>query len=207
MPTNGNPQVKRTKPQRAADLVLLMQWAAKGLQQQEMADQLSKLRNYHVTQQTISRDMKEVVKIYHQMAGEELGAARGRVLASLEVRRREAFAAWERSKEAATKQTMTVDGVIDDAAGSKAKGRKGKKTNVTEAQCGDPAFLSRLHEIDQEIARLLGLYAAERMEHSGPNGEPISIYLPQKGSVISEPTGGLVAIALPEKGKTNVESH
>lgn len=159
---------KRTKSQRALDIVLIEEWNLKGWTQTKMAEELSKLRPYSVTQQTIAYDLKTLTEQWKQQSIGSREEKAQREIKGIELQEREVWMAWEKSKQDAVRKAVE----ITNGTGA---GAKEKKSATTEGQCGDPAFQRLLIELRTQKAKLLGLDAPTRQEISGPAGAPVEI--------------------------------
>ena len=113
----------------------------KGLTQAEIAGRLS------VTQPTVSNDLKAIRAAWRQASLRDFDASYSEQLEMLRLIQREAWAAWERSKEPA--HTAVIDGA--DA------GEPSKTRQTIKRQAGDYRFLEQLQKSLAVSRALLGL--------------------------------------------------
>lgn len=196
-------QQKRTAAQRAADLVIVERETLRGTTQSQLVELLAKQRPYKLSRQMIGYDQKDLERRWVTSATNNIVAARSKSIAALEEQRRELWAAWEKSKADATSRTTERPALApaEKPAKGKKKGeqsdveRDGKERVTVEQQCGDPAYMRLILDIEKRIADLRGLDAPVRQDFTSagqplPSGSPtqIVIYLPQK--VVPDENGG-----------------
>lgn len=114
-----------------------------GATQMQIADELG------VSQATISRDIKAIHEAWRESALVDFDDAKARELARIDKLEREAWDAWEDSKQARKRVTAT------------SKGGKGFDTDnarvVTENQSGDPRFLNQIERCIKLRVAIFGL--------------------------------------------------
>lgn len=93
----------------------------------------------------------------------------------------EAWEAWERSKKNSvrTTQRQRAMPIVEEGGGIPSTTTDGvsvvsmEQEQMEESQTGDPRFLELINKLSSERRKMLGLYAPEKLELSGTNGEPI----------------------------------
>jgi hypothetical protein len=200
---------KRNELQKVADLALMEKWHLDGMTQWQIKERLNKIRPYQISRQQVNQDMQKLQTRWLAAMVTDIGAARAKMVQSLDARRREIVKAWEKSKRDA--QTVTVESYGGGEAQEPSPGQDpqeddngGKRKVTTEGQCGDPAFQRLLLDIDAQIAKLLGLNAPEKRELTGKDGSALTVfYLPKK-----DEDDAVVApeVELPPKQPDDVEA-
>jgi hypothetical protein len=140
-----------------------------------------------VRQCTISQDLKAIREQWRASAIRDFDLAREVELKKLDRMEREAWAAWERSKQ--PQQSATTEDVDHS--------RKTRRT--VENRDGDPRFLEMVHKCVTSRCTILGLNATPRLEISN-DGDSIS---ERRDRVVT------IALALGERaraGDTGTES-
>lgn len=140
----------------------------KGIKRQrELAEQVK------VDQKTISRDLAVIRQRWRESAVQDWNEAVGEELDRLSQIEREAWEAWQKSRQA--KET-TTDETITDQDGEVTTGADGtpiayttettKHTLKVEDLYGDPRFLLIIQNCVKERCKILGLYAPEKREEN-----------------------------------------
>lgn len=160
--------VHRTPAQRAADLVLIEQWALEGYQMRQMEDKLAAVRPYRLGFRSIWLEVRRLHKMWEQEAVAMVDANKNQMLGVLRKQEVELWIAWEKSKTEVTKQTLTKR---EGGTG----GAKDMKSAVKVSAYGDPAIMRLILDVQRQKAELLGLNAAKKTELSGPNGGAIPV--------------------------------
>ena len=120
-----------------------------GMTQAEIASRLN------LTQQQISLDIKAIRKNWMESSIRDFDAIKAEQLAKIDNLEREAWIAWNASREDAVAiKQFEVDGVS-------------RYETVTKGQSGDPRFLQIIQDCIRERLKIIGAYSAERREHSG----------------------------------------
>ena len=171
-------QPKRTREQRERDLVEIGRLCLKGYSQAEIAEVLNAdpARGYTITQQTISRDVAEIRKRWeaeYKASRNALVAEQLRRLADIE---RQAHEEWERSKLNWSGKAQRVKGQASDGAG-KVRPNEVEQTTKEEGRLGDPRYLDVLLKAIDRKAKLLGLDAPAKMDHTLAVADPLADYL------------------------------
>ena len=168
---------KRSKAQRANDLIFTQSKVLRGWPHWKIAQALSEGHPYTLTRQQIQRDVKKLELGWLKEAAKGVADARAREIHVLEELHQELWVAWERSCKDAQTQAVEETSGQPDAANAKGDGQKPKrKKKVTlKGQCGDSSIAGRIIEVRARIAKLRGLDAPERTELSGPGGKPVEV--------------------------------
>ena len=107
--------------------------------------QLAIAEELSVSQPTISTDLKALQQEWLELASQDVELARAKMWAELEMVKREACKAWERSQQPA--ETYVVSGQSEN--------RQMRRTR--KQQHGDPRFLELVRKTIDQQAELLGL--------------------------------------------------
>jgi hypothetical protein len=159
---------KRKPAEREADLLETAQRYARGESYREIAAVINSHRTYQLSHQTISKDVVEILKRWRATAAAEISEAKAAELLRINQLEREAWMAWERSKEdAQRRKSVRTGGDTPDRV----------ELNV-EGQCGDPRYLQQVQWCIERRCKLLGLDAPTKQEVGGLGGGPIVIELP-----------------------------
>lgn len=141
----------------------------KGHSQAEIA------RKYGLTQSQISQDLKAIRKEWRNSRVRNFDDLVDEALQKIDKREREAWEAWEKSKE----------DYIKKATKQKGKGGSDKpdyqEVVTTEYKAmGDPRYLTIIGQCERDRMELLGHSAAKKIEVSGKDGEAVGVmvYLP-----------------------------
>jgi hypothetical protein len=166
---------KRTPGHKAADMLFIEKQHLRGKGVREIAEMLSKERPYTLSHSQVALDLKKLRELWRKEAIGLVSEERQRALRKFDILESECWEAWDKSKQAKTRTTLT----------KKSKGAKGDapaagpgediKSAVSMSSPGDPAFVGKILEIHDRRARLLGLDAPSKHEHGGPDGGPIPI--------------------------------
>jgi hypothetical protein len=136
--------------QRVAELYL------QGWQQEAIAAELA------IRQPMVSEDLAKIRQAWRESAIRDFDAARDLELARLDRIEREAWAAWERSKQPS--QSATVNG----EAGSQTAKRTVKHQN------GDPRFLDIALRCNEARRQILGIDSPLKLAETTPDGQPLT---------------------------------
>lgn len=172
--TDGRGHRKRNKAQVDADRLLVERWHLSGKTVPTIIELLAGMRPYTLSESQVYADINRLRARWREEAIVERTTAMGEVLRSLRRQEEELWAAWERSKEGVTRTTLSKSARPAGTEGGSATERE-VKTGVKESSAGDSTYMRLILDIQQERAKLLGLYAPVKQEHSGPNGGPIPV--------------------------------
>lgn len=151
---------KRTHHQIQRDRQLIADWYCQGETQAAISDRLNAKRDYDLSQQTISNDIKAIQAAWLKSSLRDFDALRAEQLGKIDRLEREYWRGWERSCEAV--ETTRKEG--GPASGVE------KVVKVSKEQVGDQKFLEGVErQIDRRI-KLLGLDAPQRIAVTDPTG-------------------------------------
>lgn len=154
---------KRTEVQRERDLLFIEPLLARATPYVKIAELLSSERGYDLTDRTISRDARTLMKRWRDEAVSDVALMKARELKRLEAVEAEAWRAFERSCEPAVKTTLSVaplsPATVDasDEGISAGRGRRECGKKETQTRDGDPRFLSIVILASSKRVELLGL--------------------------------------------------
>lgn len=169
MPFSAAPQYRRSKEERAADLLWLERKFLRGTtSSRKLAPLLAAERSYALGWRTIENDLKLLRGQWEEQLGQARKNALANQLSALREIESEIWAAWERSKGESTESNIRKESGGDASSASGTVTSLKKKSNA-----GDPQFTRQLVEVRKQIAELLGINAPVRAEISGPDGGPI----------------------------------
>jgi hypothetical protein len=174
--TDGRGHRKRNKAQVDADRLLVERWHLSGKTVPWIIVELAKMRSYTLSESQVYADINKLRSKWRQEALAERTTAMGEILRSLRRQEEELWEAWEKSKNGISKQTLSRE----TPAVKKGKDAVAKETKsaTTESSHGDSTYMRLILDIQQERARLLGLYAPIKQEVTGANGGPIQVQTP-----------------------------
>lgn len=158
---------KRTEAQRAIDLHFIEQAHIRGKSVAAITVELNAQRPYTLSPSQIAQDLGDIQKLWQAATIAEHDVMRKRELAGLAEQEAELWEAWEKSKKETIKQ------VVEQRSGRK-RGQKSTTQRIEkEIKHGDPAYMRLILEVRLRRAKLVGLDSAEKMEHTGADGEPL----------------------------------
>lgn len=172
---------KRSKFQIERDRQQIADWYCQGLTQAVIAERINadEEREYTLTQQMISYDLKQVQKAWLKSALRDFDEARAQELAKIDRLEREYWRGWERSCENAETVVTKSKGVVkqykDEARGKLMTERPAEVNQTSKGQAGDPRFLAGVERCIERRCKLLGLDAPEKREVTGKDGGPLLI--------------------------------
>jgi hypothetical protein len=165
---------KRTPAQREADLVLMQEWHVEGLTYRQIADKLVEIgRPYKLSFGMVRNELKKIEKLWREQAIDKVEHEKMRMLYGLKKQERELWAQWEASKKPKTRQTLTKTTGASGKEGAPAAPERETKQGVQESTTGNPAFMNMLLANYDRRAKLLGLDAPSKNEHTGKDGGAI----------------------------------
>ena len=122
---------------------------------------------------TVCKDLKVLNERWKEITLIDLDVAKGKLLDELNDLKHNYWEAWEQSKEEAKTKTIKAK------SNNTGQPLPSTQTLRTEDQCGDPRYLQGIEKCLQETAKILGLYAPQKMQHSGDKDNPVIFYLPK----------------------------
>lgn len=143
----------RTKQKRESDLERIARLYLRGVRQVDIAAKVG------ISQQQVSYDLKELQRRWQANAIEAISEAKSRELARIDNLEREYWRAWGDSRK------VKIETFTDIRRG----------TYQTIKRDGAPSYLAGVQWCIEQRCKILGIYAATRNEHSGPNGKPIPV--------------------------------
>ena len=183
------PGAKRSPAQRAADYAFERECDSAGMSHEEIAAELSRIRPYTLTRQSVDTDFKKVFALYRNAAVADLTAHRQREIEIAEWLYRDLMRQWKRSCQDATTNTLEIAVGPDGkplptpvpAKGAKGpatpEAKPGKHRATKKGQCGDSSLAGRIVDVRARIAKLRGLDAPEKSETvlTGKDGGPVEV--------------------------------
>lgn len=166
----------RTKTERVIALEEVARLDRRGYNQFQIADLLG------VTQQQVSYDLKAIRKQYAEATIATRAEYVAEKIEQLREVEREAWAAWDRSKENHERTTETTEKVEQPVAapsastettlGPEGGGNRLKTIIMKEGRLPESAYLQTIIACHKEEAALRGLYPPIKHKHSGDEDEP-----------------------------------
>ncbi len=153
------PKVERSKAQKTADMLTVMEMTLKGYQQHEIAKRLG------IARSTVSYDLQKAYKMYLGKITSKVDEIKKRELAKLDLIESELWELYEASKKTAVRTTTKTVG----KGGKDGKTIEASQVEVTqteEARIGDASILTQIVGVIDKRAKLLGLEKIQ-VEHSG----------------------------------------
>lgn len=149
---------QRSETEREADRRAISELYLKGWNQTDIAAELG------IDQSTVSRDCKVLKAEWAKQRNGLVDEFEGKYRFIY----RESIAAWERSLLNAE---TTIQEMIE-GEGSNGSNRL-KASTKKEGQSGNPALLAQAQAALKAIREMFGVDAAAKVEHSGPQGQPL----------------------------------
>lgn len=179
---------KRTAAQKLHDAILIAELKLKQWTEHEITAEVNRRADgaYTLTRSQIHQDIEKLEDEWRARAAVKIDLLKGRQLAALDYAEKELWAAWERSKGEQISRSLSVDKAITPEGAqdpevpegdkilpkTKSGGRSTNKVNRKNG-LGVPNFIALILQIHDRRAKLLGLDAAIKHEHSGPEGKPL----------------------------------
>ncbi len=143
----------------------------RGHKQQEIADQLG------VTQPIVSKDLAAIQAEWQRLRVADMDQLKRLELERIDRREREAWDAWERSKQpTVTEKLATAEDSVGSAAADGTQEKPGaaklettkRVERTTVSSAGNPRFLEIVEGCVQQRCKILGLFAAEKQTFELP---------------------------------------
>ena len=151
---------KRTPDEVMRDRADIARMRLDGLTQTQIAEEITRLRDYSLSQQTIALDLKAVRDGWLNSSIDNYDKTRQIELTRLEQEEKFAIGAWYRSAKKGRKKertrTRTTDGKPFEEF---------MQETEEEESAGNPAFLQRLESIRQRRCAILGFDSWQRSEN------------------------------------------
>lgn len=157
VPSTRPPGVKRSKQQRLDDRAKIADLRLRGYHYGDIA------RAVGCSSKLVQSEMRVLEKQWREEASEDIAAIKARELHKLDKLEAEAWQAWERSKRSTRKVVADKEGL-----------RRERTSNT-----GDPRYMSIIHNIGQQRARLMGLDAPVKFAPTTPGGEALDLRTPE----------------------------
>jgi transposase len=151
---------KRTEEEALRDRADIARLRLDGLTQAEIAAEISKLRDYKISPQTVCNDLKEVRSAWMSTSLENYEQTRAIELARLDQEERFAIAGWERSlRSKVSKKERTRTGTNDGKPFEEFM-----QETDEEVRDGNPVYLARLESIRKRRCEILGFASWQKSE-------------------------------------------
>ena len=151
---------KRTADEALRDRADVARMRLDGLTQSQIAEEITRLRSYSVSQQTITADLKAVRDEWLNISIDNYDKTRQIEITRLEQEEKFAIGAWYRSTIKGKKRERTRTGTTDGKPFEEFM-----QETEEEESAGNPAFLQRLESIRQRRCAILGFNAQQRSEN------------------------------------------
>lgn len=152
---------RRTTLERERDLDAISKQYLHGVTQAQIAE------NFNVSQQQISRDLKELRNRWLKSSLANLDALKAQELAKVDALEKEYWDAWNRSiGERKRKSTERATANGED---------KNKASIITEEMIGDPRYLEGVQKCIERRCKLLGLDSPDRRALTDSQGNDIEM--------------------------------
>lgn len=146
----------------------------RGYSYREMRSEvMARLNLQSYSLETLKKDIDSLLEEWRETRIEDLDLALQLELERIDALVKEAWEAWERSKESYKKVKGTQEGIpcTPDGEGEGQSGEiittKMKQTSEDVVSYGDPRYLEVINRLLMERRKLLGLYSPEKMDVSG----------------------------------------
>ena len=146
----------------------------RGYSYREMRSEvMARLNLQSYSLETLKKDIDSLLEEWRETRIEDLDLALQLELERIDNLVKEAWEAWERSKESYKKVKGTQEGIpgTPDGEGDGQSGEiittKMKQTQEDVVSYGDPRYLEVINRLLMERRKLLGLYSPEKMDVSG----------------------------------------
>lgn len=146
----------------------------RGYSYREMRSEvMARLNLQSYSLETLKKDIDSLLEEWRETRIEDLDLALQLELERIDNLVKEAWEAWERSKESYKKVKGTQEGIpgTPDGEGEGQSGEiittKMKQTSEDVVSYGDPRYLEVINRLLMERRKLLGLYSPEKMDLSG----------------------------------------
>lgn len=152
---------KRNKDEREKDLAVVAELYLKGRRQADIARHLSEIRDYTLSQQQVSGDLKLIRKRWLESSLRDFDHLKAQELAKIDQLEVTYWDAWERSLEdkQRTESSRTTGKEV----------REGAKM-VTTPGLGDPRYLTGVQWCIGKRCEILGLDAPAKVAPTDPTG-------------------------------------
>ena len=135
----------RKQHQKEEDRLIISRLYLEGRLQADIAAHLSELRDYKISQQLVSYDLKRIRQRWIKEQIDNFDEMKAQELAKIDQAERNAWEAWQKSRKAKAQKTV-------------------ERTVREEEKSGDPRYLSVVMHCVQERCKLRGLYSPQKHE-------------------------------------------
>ena len=140
---------------------------------------MARLNLSSYSMQTVHKDINILLEEWRSMRIDNLDHAVQLELERLNMMRKEAWDAWDKSKQDYSKQRSWMHGVPKGGDGKENDEKKMQTTHISQQKenmvnCGDPRYLDIIQKCNAEECKLLGLYAPEKREVTGKDGKDLN---------------------------------
>lgn len=189
---SNNPQYKRTRFEREADKAIVARMYIQGKTQVEIAQALAEERGYTLTQQMISKDLKDILDDWRRERFDDIDNMKGEEIARINRVEAEAWSAWLRSCERRVEVSASLEDQTDAAAifaafddgtpedeqdpdglligedgvlstSEAGKAKVYKETRKVLIRDGNPAFLELVRHCISDRCKILGIQAPKNI--------------------------------------------
>ena len=133
----------RKQHQKEEDRLIISRLYLEGRLQADIAAHLSELRDYKISQQLVSYDLKRIRQRWIKEQIDNFDEMKAQELAKIDQAERNAWEAWQKSRKAKAQETV-------------------ERTVREEEKSGDPRYLSVVMHCVQERCKLRGLYSPQK---------------------------------------------
>lgn len=157
---------RRTEEERERDLVLVARMYVRGKSQHEMMLTLNQLYpDRPLSPTTIHLDLQAIRNSWLQSSLMDFNAMKAKELARLDEAEREAWDAWERSKDKHIRIEYEVaDDQVPFSVDKIANVHRQKKHKVIEATVGDIKYLEMVERMIKMRCDIIGLFQAQKLQ-------------------------------------------
>lgn len=157
---------RRTDEERERDRVLIARMYVRGKSQHEMMQALNE--NYsdrRITSRSIYEDLNSIRQAWLNSTLVDFNEAKAKELARLDEAEREAWSAWERSKDKHIRLEYEVsDDQVPFSVDKIAQVQRKKKHKVIEATVGDIRYLEMVERMIKMRCEIFGLFEAKKIQ-------------------------------------------
>jgi hypothetical protein len=157
---------RRTDEERERDMVIEARMYVRGRTQNEIRLELNKMYpDRPLSAKTIHMDLQGIQRMWQQSTLFDFNAAKAKELARLDEAEREAWDAWERSKEKHVRIEYEVsDDQVPFSADKVADVKRKKRRKVIEATVGDIKYLEMVERMIKMRCDIVGLFSAQKVQ-------------------------------------------
>lgn len=162
--------------QQHSRITIISQLYKRGYSTSEIRNEVAKRLDCKYDLRTCRTDIAVMLKEWKESRLGNIDDVISLELARIDEMTREAWVAWERSKENSKKTVQRQKAMPNDEEGGKPDDVSiisMEQEQVEESQVGDPRFLQLINQLSAERRKILGLYAPERHEITGADGGAI----------------------------------